>query len=130
MIGAVAIGNMDVSNPSAKPAELRRRDAHKPHMRDVHRRLDVFEANFVEEPLHCNEGSDKGEFKRQQFDGEIEPARRGVFADLAGRIHDQVPLEAGGSSFCWNMYSPGTKQRFWTVGKAAASSTTFVARSM
>ena len=92
MIEAVAIGDVNMSYPALEPIERARGNPHQPEMRDVHRGLDVLEADAVQEALHVVQRPDESIFERKQLDRELKPSFCGMSADLLRRIDNELPL--------------------------------------
>ena len=61
-------------------------------MRDVHRSLDVLEADVVQETLHVVQRLDESELERKQFDRKLEAPFRGMSSDLLRRVDHELPL--------------------------------------
>ena len=92
MIDAVAIGDVNLSDPALEPVERGRGNSHQPEMRDVHGGLDVLQADVVQEALHIVQRSDEGELERKQFDRKLQPPLRGMSSDLLRGVDHELPL--------------------------------------
>ena len=92
MIDAVAIGDVNMSDPALEPIERGRGNSHQPEMRDVHCRLDVLEADVVQEALHIVQRSDESKLERKQLDRELQPPFCGMSSDLLRRVDHELPL--------------------------------------
>jgi hypothetical protein len=92
MIGAVAIGDVNLGDPAPEPAQRLGRNAHEPEMRDVDGGLDVLKIHCVEKALHVLQRPDERIVEGEELDRELEAALRGMASDLLRRVHDELPL--------------------------------------
>ena len=114
MIEAVAIGDVDLSDPALEPSERGRGNSHQPEMRDVHCRLDVLQADVVQETLHIVQRLDEGELERKQLDRKLEaPFSRHVVRPAAWRrprASTRSPPAPGDAGTCTR---PGRSRGSW-----------------